>query len=315
MRKALLLPFLLLFACSSNSPQEPQLTEFSGVRMTILYRVLVGGELDSHAIQELIDSVFQEIDLHFNDWNPDSEVSRLRKQAPKCWHAVSPQLAAHLRQIDALVRESDGRFDPSVGQRAHFWKAALQHNQVPKEEELAQVPYGWQHYSLQGDQLFWDVEGMSLDLGGIAKGLAIDMISTRLQAAGYKDTYVEWGGEMRVSGQHPSGRPWQIEVRELNRNKTQLLALKQAAVATSGDYLQSWTVDEISYSHILDPRTGCPLMLMPGQIASVTVITDSAVRADALATAAMLFSSLDEAEAWASKINDAAFYFQVRAVN
>jgi thiamine biosynthesis lipoprotein len=155
---------------------------------------------------------------------------------------------------------------------------------------------------------FKDEEGTALDLGGIAKGYGVDLLSQRLSDIGYKDHLVEWGGEVRASGCHPSGRPWRVGVRGLQEEGSppllQTLSLTTQAVATSGDDKQCWTAvdptsgEKVSFSHIIDPKTLKPLQTTPTSIALCYVVADSCALADGLATAGMLFSTAQEGKLW-----------------
>ena len=127
---------------------------------------------------------------------------------------------------------------------------------------------------------------MELDLGGIAKGAAVDYAFERLRAAGYADFVVNLGGNIRVSGRpHPRRRTWHVAVRDPgNPSRTVDGALELAdgeAVATSGSYERFVEIGGRRYSHIIDPRTGMPV----ARGGSVSVVAPSAMRADAWSTA------------------------------
>ncbi len=301
---------VLLISCSRE--EQPQLTEWTGIRMTVPYRILVAGKADPAAIQECIDAVFQEINHTFNDWNPDSELSKLSGAESNTWIPLSPELYAHLVEVDRLVRLSQGLFDPTVGKRIRLWKDNLNHGTLPSPTEIESCPVGWNLLELADQKLLWHKPGVALDLGGVAKGLAVDRIVEDLVSIGLPNVYVDWGGEIRVAGRHPAGRPWTVAVTELSAAEPHIYQLENSAIATSGDYAQAWTIDGTTYTHILDPRTGSPLQPHSGAIASVTVIAPTTVMADALATAGMLFRTIEEAESWAATIPETRFYFQLR---
>jgi len=151
---------------------------------------------------------------------------------------------------------------------------------------------------------------VSLDLGGIAKGYGVDLILENLNQAGFSDVFVEWGGEIRASGKHPEGRPWRIFISRLENNDPHLaiahLDLVDQAIATSGDYLQNWTIEKdgncSTFFHIIDPVTLHPLQKQPLSIASTSVVAPTCALADGLATVAMMFLSVEEAQVWAEKM-------------
>ncbi len=253
--------------------------------MTMGYHIQIGDpNPDLDHIETLVRATFTEVDQTYNNWNPDSEISQLNHLQPRQIVALSPQLATFLKKIDHIIHLTQGRFDPTI---APIKTALL-------AGTLATPTIGWEHIHLE-NTLFWKDQNVTLDLGGVAKGYAVDLLTERLTQAGYQNLYVEWGGEIRTTGHHPKKRPWKIAILG---GKT--LTLTTTALATSGSYLQKWTLDGTTYTHIIDPSTKKPL-LEEGPITSVTVQCTSCYEADALATAIMLFPSKEEAYAWAEE--------------
>jgi len=281
--------------------------------MTIPYRVVIGGPLTSgekRSAASLIDGTFDEVDRLYNNWNPDSELSRLNRASSGEWLPLSPPLEKLLLLTDRLVKQSGGRFDPTIEPLRKLWRESLEQKTVPKKEErtaLAEA-VGWDKLQFKQGFLKKMSGALQIDLGGIAKGYAVDLLLERLLAAGHRSLYVEWGGEIRTAGAHPSGRPWRIFISRLqSRNPDEALAvfeLHDEAAATSGDYLQNWEVDGVRYSHLFDPTSLTPCRVKRGAICSVTVKAPLCAVADALATAVMLFPSVEEAEEWAKKIQE-----------
>ena len=128
-------------------------------------------------------------------------------------------------------------------------------------------------------------EPVSLDLSAIGKGYAVDELAKLLDMAGYQDYMVEIGGEIRTRGKSSRGGPWLIAIEKPGQGigvVQQVLSLVNVAVATSGDYRNYFEKDGKRYSHTIDPRTGYPIT---HNLASVTVIAETAAFADAMATA------------------------------
>jgi thiamine biosynthesis lipoprotein len=122
---------------------------------------------------------------------------------------------------------------------------------------------------------------MEVDLGGIAKGYAIDAAAEALQAAGASSGLVDIGGDLRLFGSPSGGGKWRVEVRRPRGvEEAIILKLDPCAVTTSGDYARWFPVAGKHYSHIVDPCTGWPVPDVP----SVTVVAPDATTADALAT-------------------------------
>lgn len=265
--------------------------------MTIPYCVQIGGTLSEKeiaSIETILLSTFSEIHQTYNNWNPDSEISKLNRLAAHQKIPLSTELASFLMYVERIVELTEGRFDPTVEPLLQLWKKCLKEGHLPPSQNLASLSsaIGWEKVHVENG-IFWKEHSLTaIDLGGIAKGYAVDLLVERLRAAGYHHAYVEWGGEIRTIGQHPEQRPWKIGIQGLFS-----IDLVDTAIATSGSYVQNWTVDTISYTHIIDPQTKQPLQNVP--ISSVSVLAPTCVEADALATALMLFPSKVAAEKWA----------------
>lgn len=289
-----LLLILLLTSCEEPSQT---LIPFEGVAMTIPYRILVD---NPNHVQETIESVFSEVDLHYNRYNPHSELSVFNRTPAFEEFPLSPGLHALLLQTDRLVQATNGAFDPSIEPLQQLWKQALIDGKTPTPEQTLPLmqTLGWHHLKLNHSSAMKDVDGFALDLGGIAKGYAVDLLYERIHALGVSHLYVEWGGEIRVSKNHPSGRPWNVAIRPLDDKADPIvLELSDQAVATSGDYEQSYLAlddqgKQQRYFHILDRNTGTPLTASEDQHYSFTVIAPDCTTADGLATA--LFFHPDE---------------------
>jgi len=297
--------FIFLTSCERS---DKELTSpFIGQAMTMQYRVLIGKPVDrkeGREIRRIISDTFDEIDAIYNKWNPNSEVSQLNNSKAGQKISISKKLELFLTQTHRLVTLSDGKFDPTIEAAQKAWKDCFKKNIAPREEEVHKLSeaVGWDKIHI-ADGLFWkDHDMLELDLGGVAKGYAIDLVLERLNDAGYPDVYVEWGGEIRTSGRHPEDRPWRIFVSNKGSiDPSAALAIvdmNNNAVASSGDYLQNWTVEGKTYFHIIDPQTLHPLVATSHTICCATIIAENCMTADALATAVMLFNSPSEAEAW-----------------
>jgi thiamine biosynthesis lipoprotein len=126
------------------------------------------------------------------------------------------------------------------------------------------------------------VEGMEVDLGGIAKGYAIDLAAAALQEAGASAGIVDVGGDLRLFGTPEASGKWRIRIQQPPGVEEEwTLDLPACAVATSGDYARWFSIGDERLSHIVDPRTGYPVAGM----GSVTVTAPDAMTADALTTA------------------------------
>lgn len=284
--------------------------------MTIDYHITVGDPLSAkhkEFIQKIINSTFEEIDSIYNKWNPLSEISKINQLDANIPHQLSPNLNDFLIRLDLLVSISEGRFDPTIEPLQSLWKHYLDKGMKPSNKEIEGLRpcLGWKKIHLANGILYKDDKKTQLDLGGVAKGLCVDLLIERLHQAGLNNVMVEWGGDMRAIGYHPSKRPWKIYIRGLS-DPDPLHAIAEVelinrALATSGDYYQFWKLKmdngkEKVYCHIFNPLSLSPLEVSPGSVASASIIALDCVSADALAKVLMLFPSVGEAETWMLKI-------------
>lgn len=316
MRCWLCILWLFLISCGSETSTE-RVSHFSGVEMTIPYSIIIGGRLsnkDTQSVFQVIHSTFAEVNDIYNKWNPKSELSRLNDLKAGVRVPLSPQLEHLLSLTNHIVELSDGRFDPTIDPLQKLWADKFILGEEPSPAEIQKIvpAIGWNKIHFANGIFYKDNDLTRLDLGGIAKGYCVDLLVERLNKTGFANVFVEWGGEIRASGQHPDNRPWKVFISRLGdtdpNQAIATLSLKDQAIATSGDYLQNWTIQRvgtgevITYFHIIDPRSYHPLVMTPESVASASVLAPTCALADGLATAAMLFPSLEQAQAWADTL-------------
>ena len=226
-------------------------------------------------------------------FNPDSDISRLAQNAGGKPVAVSLETAELLSLAGRYGRISRGAFDPTVGPLVKLW--GFSGGEVPAElpdassiaTALAQVGYAniiVDATSAGEPKARLARPGAAIDLGGIAKGYAVDECHAELLANGAERAMVDLGGNIRCIGAASPERSWRIGVRNPFRRDEiigSLDLLSGMAVATSGNYERFVTIDGERFSHLVDPRTGYPAKGMAG----VTVLAPTAVEADAMSTA------------------------------
>jgi thiamine biosynthesis lipoprotein len=218
-------------------------------------------------------------------FEPRSEVSQLggRVGVPT---PVSDILYEALAFALAVARASGGAFDPTVGHRmeAHGFNRDYQTGAVVASGIAAGARPTWRDVRLDAARRTVTLrQPLVLDLGAVAKGLAIDLAARTLAAAGIADFAVEAGGDVYLGGRNPTGDAWRVGVRHPRQPDATIATLRvsNAAVCTSGDYERRGTGGA---HHLLDPATGHA----PAALASVTVVAPTAMAADALATAAFV---------------------------
>lgn len=291
--------FLFLVSCHSK---ESDLTVFEKTFFDIHFRMLVGSSLtleQKNDVEKILQETFEEVDLVYNNWNPNSELSQFNVLESGQKMNLSPRLSHLLSQAERIYTLSEGRFDPTIEPLQQIWKRSLRLNTLPSQAEIDSLlpAIGWTQISHEGTYYWKNHSLTALDVGGISKGYAVDLIIDKLLALGHTHLFVEWGGEVRACGGHPSGRPWQVGIAGMGT-----IEIIDGALATSGDYYQNWEVEGDTYFHIIDPFTKTPLKRTDTSIATTSVLAPTCILADGLATTLMLFSSGEEAAAWASSL-------------
>jgi thiamine biosynthesis lipoprotein len=234
-----------------------------------------------NAAIEAVLADMRRIDALMSTYKADSEISRVNANAAREPVAISAELFALLQTAQHYSALSKGAFDityASVGYlydyRQHFHPdartlaaalPAVDYRQLRLDPEKRTVAFG--------------KPGMRIDLGGIAKGYAVDRGIDILKARGFGHAMVNAGGDTRVSGDR-FGKPWVIGIRHPDRKDEVALRipLEDAAFSTSGDYERYFDEGGVRYHHIIDPKTG----QSPRAVRSVTIIASNATRTDGL---------------------------------
>lgn len=225
-----------------------------------------------------------ELEHIMSDYRADSELMRLCAQSGGPPVRVSEDLYFVLKRAQQLSRRTDGAFDVTVGPFVQLWRRARRSGQFPTQAELEEAKrrVGYQKMVLNDAERTVQllVPGMRLDLGGIAKGYALDSALKVLQAHGIRHALLEAGGDI-VAGLAPPGTAgWRIEVANASPEK-RWVNLALGAISTSGDTEQYVEYQGRRYSHIVDPRTGWWLTTR----VAATVIARDGITSDSLATA------------------------------
>lgn len=223
-----------------------------------------------------------------SDYEIASELSKLNRCPAGEAFALSPALCEILGSALELARLTNGAYDPTMGAHTLHWRKSRRTGELPTKQEVASAmrSTGWQNLELDRKQrtVVKRVEGMRIDLGGIAKGYAADRMFEYLTKLGLKHVSVTAGGDLRLGTSIAAGGSWPVELRTLASGvgkKSPIIHLQNTAVSTSGDLHQWIEIGGKRYSHIVDPTTGLGLTTR----ISATVIAPSATYSDALATA------------------------------
>ncbi len=264
------------------------------------------------AARQAVEDELARVVAHFSHWDPRSELARFNA-APPGFYAVSEPLWTVLNAALDLADDTDGAVDPTLGALVDLWgfgpPGPRPAGDLPSDEDIAEAltRSGWQGLRLnRGARAVQQMGGLKLDLSGIAKGHAVDRVSDVLTALGAGHHLVEIGGELRGRGVKPDGQPWWVELQQAPGAPAPriLAALFDLAVATSGDWVRAFEHEGRRYAHTIDGRTGRPL---DNGVASVTVLADTAMTADAMATALAVMGPV-EGSAFATAMKIAAAF-------
>lgn len=307
---------LLLAAC--GDARLPEL-ELSGSTMGTTFSVTLvapGDGIAGEPLKSQITATLSAVDELTSTWRTDSELAEFNANAATDWITVSAELCNAIDGALEISRLSDGAFDVTIGPLVNLWGFGPdgEIREPPDDaligETMAYVGYEGLQTRCNEPAMRKRHGAMYVDLSGWAKGHAVDKVAELLDEHGLSDYLVEIGGELRLRGHNAEGRKWAIAVEApstTTRRPQALLRLTDTSVATSGDYRNYFDHDGQRYSHTIDARTGRPVA---HDLAAVTVVSESAAWADAMATALLVLGP-ESGLALAEKLGIAG-YFLVR---
>ena len=271
------------------SSERPRLghRESSRLSMACMYSIdayRTDGDTLPGVLEEAFDEV-DRIDRLMSHYKAESPLSRINRDAARAPVTVDPELFDFLVEAMRYGRDSEGAFDITVGPLMKVWGFFKGDGAVPSETALinARRHVGAAHVTLNRTErtIRFDENGVELDLGGIAKGYAIDRVVQLLRKWHVAAALVSAGGSTIYALGAPPGRPaWDVEIQDPidARRIARTVALKDRALSIAGSSEKSFISGGIRYSHIMDPRTGNPVQ----GILSVAVLTASGTVGDAL---------------------------------
>jgi thiamine biosynthesis lipoprotein len=239
-----------------------------------------------------IDSAFEKIyriEKLMNRYDPNSQLSQVNRLAAKGPVKIDKDLFGVLQQSVYYSRLSGGAFDITVGPLVDLWRKCAEANSMPTEQQLAEVKktVGYEKLILDTNDFSvrFAVEGVSLDLGAIAKGLAADKAVEEMKRCGTAGGLVDIGGQIGCFGLTEKKGKWIVGIRNPAKAEDNQIIAKLAfsdmAVSTSGDYERFYKIGDKRFSHIFNLATG----KSAGELTSVTIIASNGTEADAFATA------------------------------
>ena len=248
------------------------------------------------------------LDLHgaWSCFQGDSLISRINQAAGRQPVAVDEDTFEVLRQAKRYGRITEGAFDVTVGPLADLWRRAMEERQLPGDEAvwqaLALVNFANVTLDEEAHTVLLEKAGQRIDLGGIAKGYAVDELRKRLRRHGVRRALLDLGGTVAALG---CGLP--VGIRDpfrLHGAPMGTLMLEDRIAVTSGVYERFAYMDGYRYHHVVDPRTGYP---SKSGLVSVTLVGENGGALDAFATAALILGMEKSAPMLAEQGMDAVF--------
>ena len=295
---------IVLNACDSAVDQATRRTQFI---MGTLVEITLSHS-DPDVVQAATTQAFDEmqrIEQLMSTYIPDSEISRINRSAGKEAIPVSREVEEVIREGIYWSEQSSGAFDITVEPLVYLWDFDGEKEIIPSENTLRKTAslVNYKDIEIKDHTVRLKRRGMAINVGGLAKGYAVDRAISILRSK-VKNGIVNAGGDLFAFGQKKPKTPWNIGLQHPRKPQELLaaFAVQNQAIATSGDYQRYFIKDGIRYHHIFDPQTGKPARLM----ISATIITTEVMDADALATAVFVMGpekgiewidSLDNVEA------------------
>ena len=294
---------LVCLSCSrlAVAGEEQKLQRFSrtGLHMGVEFQIVLYAANQKPA-EAALDRAFAriaELDKKLSDYDPESELSKLSdttkfdpadgKQFDTKPIRVSDDLFAVLAEAQRVSADSEGAFDVTIGPLSKLWRRARRQRELPEAEQLSEAKQAVGYPFLKLDRAEQTVRllkpNMRLDLGGIAKGYAVDEALEELARSGITQALARGSGDIAAGDPPPGEMGWRVGIAPLDPDQapTRFVTLARQAVSTSGDSRQHLIVDGKRYSHLIDPKTGLGIS---GR-RSVTVIAPNGMLADALDSA------------------------------
>ena len=243
----------------------------------------------ARAFDRAVEACLREVrrfERKYSRYRKDSVTSRINRAAGREPVPIDPETAALLNYAAVCHEQSGGLFDMSSGVFRRVWHRRRKTLPTRSELDDCLALVGWEKVDRSDDRIYLPLEGMELDFGGVVKEYAADAAVPVANDAGVRHGLINLGGDIRIVGPQPDGRPWPIGIVHPQKTDAAIatVPLTDGAVTTSGGYERFLEIDGKRFSHLIDPRTGWPVE----GLLSVSVAAPQAVVAGSIATIALL---------------------------
>jgi thiamine biosynthesis lipoprotein len=262
-----------------------------------IWKSSIQTELLKNSIEELL----ARINKQMSTYDVGSELSRFNNNDSTSWSAVSPELSSLVVEGLRISEITHGAYDITVGPLVNLWGFGPEshRDQIPSDIAIirshAQVGY-WNlhvHINSVSSSIKKDHPGIYIDLSSLAKGYAVDQLAQLIETNGIQNYLVSIGGDLRAKGHNGRNQPWTVAIEQPIPEQHiagRLIQIGDHSVSTAGSYRNYFEKNGQRYSHVINPHTGQPVLQT---LASVTVISDTDMEADAIDTALMVLGPED----------------------
>lgn len=310
-RLAILFGIIVLLTSCNRQPKKIML---QGEAQGSYYAITYYDEQERN-FQPEIDSIFHAVDVSVNLWVDTSVISKVNRNEDVTLDSI---FVDNFRIAQEAAALSGGYFDPTISPIVAAWGFSYKHGDsiTPQLIDSLKQLVDYRKVRIENGVVIKENPAMTLDFNAIAQGYTSDLIASFLDSRGIKNYLVDTGGEIMSRGTKPNGQPWIVGIEKPadNWDSEQVvhtrIALRDKGLVTSGSTRKYVERNGKRYSHCIDPNTGYPV---EHQVLSVTVMANSSVWADALASICMvmgmekslpLIESMDDVEAYYIYVNE-----------
>ncbi|MBU2513060.1 FAD:protein FMN transferase [bacterium] len=304
---------IILGSCTKDKVEPVEIVGSALGTVFSIKLVSIPADVNVSSLQFKIEELLTQIDSFMSVFYPTSEISRFNDTKSTDWFNLSPEVSRVIAESLQISEETGGAFDFTIGNQIELWgfgrSAAT--GKIPDESKIqtALQTSGYQKFLISKDRssIRKNDPGLSINLSASAKGYAVDRVAQLLEENKIFSYLVEIGGEIKTKGKKNGAKPWLVAIERPDVNKRsiqKILKLGNDSMATSGDYRNFFEIENQRFSHTIDPKTGWPVN---NEIASVSVIHPSCLKADALATA-LIVMGFERGFQFAQKHNYRVFW-------
>lgn len=278
----------------SRKPKVPSVTPKS----MIYFGTVCTLNLFEDGTQALYNTLFnrlEQIETEFDPARASSDISQINAAAGDHAIPVNSDITYVLRRALAYAELSGGLFDPTIGSITKLWQIGTEEAHIPNQRYIKSTLELVDYHSvvIDGDTVFLEKKGMSLDLGALVKGFAADELRKILAAHHVSKAIIDLGGNIYVFGKKLDDEPWYVGIKNPENESGDpalVMQLDECSVVTSGVYERYFVQGGKRYHHIFNAKTGYPLET---NLLSATIICKSSIDADALSTLVFLLGKDD----------------------